>query len=151
MEKKKTNYRWIICGFLWVAVAVNYVDRTALSAATPIIMKEFNIDGTEMGIIMAAFFWAYALLQVPMGYIADKFGQRLIYSLAVGWWSIAQMCIAACSSLVGFVTARLFLGVGEAGSYPCNVGVYMACAFPYFWCYRCYLGNFVVDFLQRSA
>lgn len=41
--------------FLWVAVAVNYVDRTALSAATPIIMKEFNIDGTEMGIIMAAF------------------------------------------------------------------------------------------------
>ena len=86
-------------------------------------MKEFNIDGTEMGIIMAAFFWAYALLQVPMGYIADKFGQRLIYSLAVGWWSIAQMCIAACSSLVGFVTARLFLGVGEAGSYPCNVGV----------------------------
>lgn len=58
---KKTNYRWIVCGFLWVAVAVNYVDRTALSAATPIIMKEFNIDGTEMGIIMAAFFWAYAL------------------------------------------------------------------------------------------
>lgn len=46
---KKTNYRWIVCGFLWVAVAVNYVDRTALSAATPIIMKEFNIDGTEMG------------------------------------------------------------------------------------------------------
>lgn len=44
---KKTNYRWIVCGFLWVAVAVNYVDRTALSAATPIIMKEFNIDGTE--------------------------------------------------------------------------------------------------------
>lgn len=43
---KKTNYRWIVCGFLWVAVAVNYVDRTALSAATPIIMKEFNIDGT---------------------------------------------------------------------------------------------------------
>lgn len=69
---KKTNYRWIVCGFLWVAVAVNYVDRTALSAATPIIMKEFNIDGTEMGIIMAAFFWAYALLQVPMGYIADS-------------------------------------------------------------------------------
>ena len=61
---KKTNYRWIVCGFLWVAVAVNYIDRTALSATTPIIMKEFNIDGTEMGIIMAAFFWAYALLQV---------------------------------------------------------------------------------------
>lgn len=120
---KKTNYRWIVCGFLWVAVAVNYVDRTALSAATPIIMKEFNIDGTEMGIIMAAFFWAYALLQVPMGYIADKFGQRIVYSIAVAWWSIAQMCIAVCSSLFGFVTARLFLGVGEAGSYPCNVGV----------------------------
>lgn len=90
---KKTNYRWIVCGFLWVAVAVNYVDRTALSAATPIIMKEFNIDGTEMGIIMAAFFWAYALLQVPMGYIADKFGQRIVYSIAVAWWSIAQMCL----------------------------------------------------------
>lgn len=46
---KKTNYRWIVCGFLWVAVAVNYVDRTALSAATPIIMKEFNIDGYYHG------------------------------------------------------------------------------------------------------
>lgn len=120
---KKTNYRWVICGFLWVAVAVNYVDRTALSAATPIIMKEFDIDGTEMGFIMAAFFWAYALLQVPMGYIADKFGQRFVYSLAVGWWSLAQMAIAACSTITGFVTARLFLGLGEAGSYPCNVGV----------------------------
>ena len=102
---KKTNYRWVICGFLWVAVAVNYVDRTALSAATPIIMKEFDISGTEMGFIMAAFFWAYALLQVPMGYIADKFGQRFVYSLAVGWWSLAQMAIAACSTITGFVTA----------------------------------------------
>lgn len=92
---KKTNYRWIVCGFLWVAVAVNYVDRTALSAATPIIMKEFNIDGTEMGIIMAAFFWAYALLQVPMGYIADKFGPT--YSIFYSCCMVVNCSNVHCS------------------------------------------------------
>lgn len=123
VPNKKTRFRWVICFFMWSAIAINYIDRASLSAATPILMEEFNIGAAEMGIIMSAFFWAYALLQLPAGYIADKFGQRITYSISVAWWSIAQACVAFASSLPGFVAARLFLGIGESGAYPCNAGV----------------------------
>lgn len=120
---KKTNFRWVICFFMWSAIAINYIDRASLSAATPILMKEFNISPADFGLVMSAFFWAYALLQIPAGHFADKFGQRITYTVSVAWWSVAQMCVAFASTLSGFIGARIFLGIGESGAYPCNAGV----------------------------
>ncbi len=82
---KKTNFRWVICFFMWSAIAINYIDRASLSAATPILMRDFNISPADFGLVMSAFFWAYALLQIPAGHIADKFGQRITYTVSVAW------------------------------------------------------------------
>lgn len=120
---KKTNVRWVIAAFMWAAIAINYLDRTVMSAAAPAIMKDLNIGPTEMGIVMSAFFFSYAAMQIPFGWIADKIGQRLILALSVVWWSAATAATALAGSRAGLIVARLFMGAGEAGVYPCNAGI----------------------------
>ncbi|MBU2699388.1 ACS family glucarate transporter-like MFS transporter [Sporomusaceae bacterium BoRhaA] len=123
MDEVKTGFRWKVALLMWGAIAINYFDRTNLSAAAPMIMKEFNFTATEMGFIMSAFFFSYTLFQIPSGWLADKFGQRLVLGGAVGWWSAATMSIALCQGFVSFIAARILLGIGEAGAYPANAGI----------------------------
>ncbi|MGP4128774.1 MFS transporter [Pantoea tagorei] len=73
---RSTKIRWWIAGLMWLAVAINYIDRTVLSAAAPHLITELEINPEMMGLIMAAFFWSYALLQIPAGWFADRFGQK---------------------------------------------------------------------------
>lgn len=120
---KKTNVRWRIAVMLWGAVAINFIDRAVLSATTPAIMKEFNLDTSQMGIILSAFFWSYAICQVPSGWFADKVGQRISLTLSVGWWSIATALVALSSGLKSLVFFRVLLGIGESGCYPGSTGV----------------------------
>lgn len=119
----RTNVRWKIAALMWGAIAINYLDRTCLSAAAPAIMKEFNFDAAQMGIIMSAFFWSYALFQIPAGWLADRIGQRLTLFGAVIWWSLGTAATALAKVPLGFISARIFMGVGEAGAAPSNAGV----------------------------
>lgn len=121
--EKRTNFRWKVALLMWGAIAINYFDRTNLSAAAPVIMQEFGFTSTEMGFIMSAFFFSYTLFQIPSGWLADKLGQRIVLSGAVTWWSAATMLIALCQNFTSFILARVFLGIGEAGAYPSNAGV----------------------------
>ncbi|MDR3561037.1 MAG: MFS transporter [Negativicutes bacterium] len=121
--QKKTNFRWGIIVMMWAAIAINYIDRTNLSAAAPVLMKEFNFTTVEMGYIMSAFFFSYTLFQIPSGWLADRLGQRLVMAGAVSWWSGATMLIAACQGIGSFIASRVLLGIGEAGAYPCGAGV----------------------------
>jgi MFS transporter, ACS family, D-galactonate transporter len=121
--QKRTSVRWKISLLMFGAIAINYLDRTNLSAAAPVIMKEFNFNPTQMGFILSAFFFSYTLFQIPSGWLADRLGQRLVLGGAVIWWSAATMCIAFCRSLPSFIGARVFLGIGEAAAYPSNAGV----------------------------
>lgn len=120
---KKTNFRWIVALMLWFAGAILYMDRTNLSATAPMIMREFNISAAEMGVIMSAFFWPYALCQIPGGWLADKFGQRKAYASAVVSYSLATAATALGQGFYSFITCRALLGVGEAGAFPNNPGV----------------------------
>lgn len=120
---KRTHFRWYVALMLWAAVAINYLDRTNLSAAAPEIMKEFNITPTEMGMIMSAFFWIYVLFQVPAGWLADRIGQRITYAVSVTWWSAATIGTIAGTNVASFIGIRALLGVGEAPAMPCNAGV----------------------------
>ncbi|WP_317906851.1 MFS transporter, partial [Bacillus subtilis] len=87
--QKKSNVRWVVAFMMWAAIAINYIDRTVLSAAAPYITEEFNLTAGQMGIIMSGFFWSYALLQLPSGWAADKYGQKKTLGFAVVWWSVA--------------------------------------------------------------
>ncbi len=78
---RSTRVRWWIAGLMWLAIAINYIDRTVLSAAAPRLITELDINPEMMGFIMAAFFWSYALLQIPAGWFADRFGQKKVSAL----------------------------------------------------------------------
>lgn len=120
---KKTNIRWIVAGLMWTAIAINYIDRTVLSAATPHLIKDLNLPLDRMGIIMSAFFWTYALLQIPSGWFADKFGQKIGLGVSVAWWSLATAATGLATGFFSLFGLRAALGIGEAGAYPCNAGI----------------------------
>lgn len=120
---KRTKARWVIAGLMWAAVAINFLDRTTLAIATPHIMKELHITTAEMGILMSAFFFCYALLQIPAGFISDKFGQRKILGLSVLWWSVATALTGVATGFKSMLGLRMLLGVGEAGAYPSNAAI----------------------------
>ncbi|PKG23767.1 MFS transporter [Niallia nealsonii] len=108
---------------MWLAIAINYIDRTVLSAAAPFITKEFNLSAGQMGIIMSGFFWSYALLQIPAGWFADKFGQKKALGIAVLWWSLATAVTGLATGFKSLLGFRVALGVGEAAAYPSNAGI----------------------------
>lgn len=123
IPQKKSNVRWIIAGLMWAAIAVNYLDRAIIAAASPHLISEFNLTPSEMGWIMSAFFWTYALLQIPAGWLADKIGQKKTLGWAVGWWSIATACMGIATGFKSLLLMRFILGAGEAAAYPSNAGI----------------------------
>lgn len=117
-DAKPSKVRWKLFIFLLVLVTVNYVDRGSISVAMPLIGKEFNLSHEEIGLLLSAFFWAYALMQVPAGYLIDRFGPRkLITASAVGW-GIATAVSGLAWSFSSLFVARSAIGVSEAAIMP---------------------------------
>lgn len=121
--KKKSKVRWVIAGLMWAAIAINYIDRTVLSAGAPHIEKAFHLTEGEMGILMSGFFWSYALFQIPAGYLAEKIGQKKALGFSVGWWSLFTALTGVATGFKSILGFRVGLGIGEAGAYPSNAGI----------------------------
>lgn len=120
---KRSNVRWVVAILMWAAIAINYIDRTVLSAAAPYITKEFGLNAAQMGVILSGFFWSYALLQVPSGWVADKIGQKKTLGFAVAWWSLSTAVTGLATGFKSILGFRIALGVGEAAAYPSNAGI----------------------------
>ena len=110
--------RWVIGGLLGVGVLVNYLDRINLSVAAPQLKAEFHLSSGEVGLLFSAFFWSYALLQIPAGLILDRFGVTRVGRWGAFLWSIASGAVALCSGFGGIFVARMLLGVAEAPGFP---------------------------------
>jgi len=110
--------RWLIIWMCFVGNAIGYIDRANLAIATPAIRSELGIDAAAMGLVLSAFFWTYAVMQLPAGWFIDRLGVRISLAFAVGWWSLFTMATGAARGVVEFIGARLMLGVGEAASLP---------------------------------
>ncbi|MFE0755416.1 MFS transporter [Inquilinus sp. NPDC058860] len=119
----RTRVRWIVAALMWLAIAINYIDRTVLAAAAPHLTQDLGIAPDMMGIIMSAFFWSYALLQIPAGWFADRFGQKIGLGAAVAWWSVATSASGLATGFYSLLGLRVALGAGEAGAYPANAGI----------------------------
>src|SRR5437870_13799870 len=78
--------RWTIVGLLFTASLINYFDRATISFALPQISAEFNLDPKAKGVLLSAFFWSYALMQIPMGVFADRVNLRWLYAGAFALW-----------------------------------------------------------------
>jgi MFS transporter, ACS family, D-galactonate transporter len=115
---KPTNFRWSVITLLFFATTINYLDRTNLSVALPVISKHFHWGPAASGAISSAFLLSYGLLQLPIGAFIDKVGTKLTYVWAVILWSLASMATAIASSFGMLYVLRLILGVGEAPAFP---------------------------------
>ncbi len=115
------SFRWVICGLLFLGVTKNYVDRQVLGVLKEPLQHEFGWNDIDYGNLVFAFQAAYALGIVFVGRIIDRFGTRIGYAVAMGFWSLASMGHAMAFSLPSFIVARAALGFGEAGVFPASI------------------------------
>jgi MFS family permease len=105
---------------LGVGVLVNYGDRVNISVAHDALHSEFGISTVAFGYLLSAFNWTYALAQLPMGVLLDKFGVKQIGRIGSFLWSAATFGASVAPSLGSFFAMRLLLGIGEAPTFPSN-------------------------------
>jgi ACS family D-galactonate transporter-like MFS transporter len=113
-----TSVRWRIFLVLLGIVTLNYVDRGSLSVALPMISRELHISPQLTGLILSSFFWTYALMQIPGGWLADRYRPRIVAGASCVGWGLAQTLIAVASNVPGLIALRLLLGAAEAPVYP---------------------------------
>ncbi|HYR91258.1 MAG TPA: MFS transporter [Terriglobia bacterium] len=113
-----TNVRRIVLGLTVAAYMITYMDRVVMSAAVPSIQKEFGFSLITMGWIISSFRWAYAIFQIPGGWLGDRFGPRRTMSAIVVWWSVFTSLTTQAWSAVSMGAIRFLFGMGEAGAFP---------------------------------
>jgi MFS family permease len=117
---------WAIVLLLVISVIVNYVDRSNLSIAAPLIQRQFSLSPLQLGSLLSAFFWTYALLQISgvPGWLSDRFPVGWVTAGGYLLWSGATVAAGLTAGYVALFSARLLLGVGESVAYPCYSRVF---------------------------
>lgn len=115
-----TKARYVIAAMLFVTVVINYMDRANLSVAAPLISEEFGLDPAQQGLLLSAFGWTYAALQLPGGWLVDRVHPRLLYPACLVLWSLATLFMGLVGSFAALIVLRLAVGVFEAPAYPIN-------------------------------
>jgi sugar phosphate permease len=112
--------RWRIGGLLGAGVLINYFDRISLSVAGPQLQQTLGLSSTDLGLLFSAFFWTYAMSQIPAGLILDRWGVTRVGRWSACLWGVASAITAVSSGFVGLFAARTLLGIAEAPSFPAN-------------------------------
>src|SRR4030095_9208427 len=97
---------WKIFLMMLFLISINYIDRASLSVAMPLIAKEFDIGPATQGLLLSSFFWTYALIQIPGGILADKYGPRGVIAGATLGWGFFQAIAAVCTGWVSLLVTR---------------------------------------------
>ncbi|MCE5287162.1 MAG: MFS transporter [Pelosinus sp.] len=123
---KRTHIRYFMLLMLFLVTTLNYADRATLSMAAPSIRKDLGMDAATMGYAFSAFGWSYAALQIPGGWLLDKFGSKVVYGCGLFLWSFFTLMqgtigfIAGLSAFAMLFGLRFFMGVAEAPAFPAN-------------------------------
>ena len=123
VNTRPASWKWWICGLLLLASAINYMDRQTLANAATRITTEFNLKQEQYGNLEFAFGWAFAAGSIFFGILADKFPLRWLYPVVLLLWSMAGFATGLVNSYEGLLYCRGFLGLFEAGHWPCAVKV----------------------------
>ncbi len=121
MNKPLGNYRWTIVALLFFATTINYLDRQVVGLLKPTLEKEFVWSELDYSRIVQVFSAAYAIGLLVFGRFIDRIGTKMGYSIAIIFWSLAAMGHALATSTLGFIFARIGLGLGEAGNFPAAI------------------------------
>ena len=111
---------------LALGFVVNYIDRGNVAVAAPLLQKDFGIGPAQLGLLFSSFFLAYALMQVPAGFLVDRLNLKWLYAAAFLLWSLSNAAVALASSFSALLVLRLVLSVGESISLPASSKVLAA-------------------------
>lgn len=131
-SKKGKNTRYLILLIIFIVTTINYADRATLSIAGTEVAKELQLSAISMGYIFSAFGWAYLLMQIPGGWLLDRYGSKKVYTYSLFFWSLftfmqgfVDMVPLAYAGISMFIM-RFMLGFSEAPSFPANARIVAA-------------------------
>ncbi len=120
-DSKTSSFRWVICGVLFLAMTINYMDRQVISILKPMIVSWPGWSELQYGRVISFFQLAYALTMIGAGALIDKIGIRKGFAIAIVFWSLAAMGHALSGTVASFILWRILLGIGEAANFPAAV------------------------------
>jgi MFS family permease len=120
---------WPIVALLAAALFINYVDRGAVPTAAPLMQDELGFSPRQLGLLFSAFFWSYALLQLPVGWLAERIGAQRVLACGLAIWACATLLVGVAHSFAMLLGLRVLLGIGESAGFPC-VSKLLAVAVP---------------------
>jgi sugar phosphate permease len=106
---------------LYIAYCISYVDRAAISLALAQIGKDFNLQAADLGIVISAFFLGYAAMQVPGGWLSDRFGSKYVVIVTIVMWSLFTAFTSLAWSLTSLIAIRFIFGIAEGGFPPASI------------------------------
>jgi ACS family hexuronate transporter-like MFS transporter len=118
---RATRFRWVVCGLLFLATTINYMDRQVIGVLKPELVHHLGWTERDYGNIVTSFQFAYAFGYLLAGRAMDLIGVRWGLGLAVLFWSLFACGHAAARSVLGFCVARFGLGLAEGGNFPASI------------------------------
>ncbi len=115
---KPSNTRHWVIVFAVVLSIITYIDRVSISFAGPTMQKDLGLTPAQLGWVFAAFAWAYALFEIPGGWMGDKMGARKVLTRIVLWWSFFTAATGWAMNFTYLIVVRALFGAGEAGAFP---------------------------------
>ncbi len=109
----------VVVVMLAAVLFINYVDRGAVPTAAPLIQHDLHLTNEQLGRLFSAFFWVYALIQIPVGWLAERYGAHRVLAAGLVIWAAATMLTGATSSFAMLIAVRMMLGLGESAGFPC--------------------------------
>src|SRR5215467_12833776 len=103
---------------LGLSVLINYIDRSNLSIAAPLIKDELFISASQLGTLLSAFFWSYALMQIPAGWLVDRFDVKWVFAAGFFLWTAATGVTGLLHGFAALLVIRIILGLGESVAFP---------------------------------
>jgi MFS family permease len=117
-ESSSVSARIVV--LLTLAAFINYVDRGNLATAAPLIRDQLSLSHTQLGVLLAAFFWSYAPAQLPAGWLAERLDPRRVLAAGLALWGAATALTGIATDFILLLVLRLMLGLGESVMYPAS-------------------------------
>ncbi len=116
--------------FMLAAVLfINYADRGLLSTAAPLLQQDLHLTNSQLGLLFSAFFWTYTCAQIPVGWIAERYGAGRVLAVGLLLWAVATALVGTVTGFAMLIGLRMLLGIGESTGFPC-VSKLLAAAIP---------------------
>ncbi len=109
---------FLVVALLAAVLFINYVDRGAVPTAIPLIQRDLALDNEQVGRLLSAFFMVYAFIQIPVGWLAERYGAHRVLAAGLVVWSAATMLMGVTSSFTMLFCLRMLLGLGESAGFP---------------------------------